>query len=81
MGEIPAKSDVEVRETERESRAGDVRRARSQPAKMHACTTIGWLNNLTLNISGARIHPLVRWHPPSRQPVGTMVLALRRSAR
>ena len=27
MGEIPAKSDVEVRETERESRAGDVRRA------------------------------------------------------
>ena len=25
MGEIPAKSDVEVRETERESRAGDVR--------------------------------------------------------
>ena len=41
MGEIPAKSDVEVRETKRESRAGDVRRARSQPVERLARAAIG----------------------------------------
>ena len=44
MGEIPAKSDVEVRETERE-RVGramcDARRARSQPVE--ACARCYWL--------------------------------------
>ena len=76
MGEIPAKSDVEVRETERESRAGDVRRARSQPVERLACAAIGWLLSATLNRSRARHHRMVHWHSPSRQRAETTSHAL-----
>ena len=57
MGEILAKSDAEVRETERESRMGDVQRAPSQSVERLARTAIRQLLNAALNRSQTRHHP------------------------
>jgi len=77
MGEIPAKSDVEVRKTERESRAGDLLRARSPPAERLVRTAIGLVRSAALNSCGTFLHRTVRWQPPSRQLAGTISFALR----